>query len=60
MQALSGTRHEPWDDELIAKVDGQRRAQLDQSQLGARAAWRDRRLMALIAHKRAMQRSEPD
>jgi 3-hydroxyacyl-CoA dehydrogenase len=59
-EAMSGTLHEPWDDALIAKVDGQRRAQLDRSQLGARAAWRDRRLMALIAHKRAMQRSEPE
>ena len=35
-EALSGTRHEPWDDALIAKVDGQRRAQLDQSQLDPR------------------------
>ena len=59
-QAMSGTPHEPWDDELIAKVDGQRRAQLDRSQLGARAAWRDRRLMALIAHKRATQRTDAE
>ncbi|MEO8257968.1 MAG: 3-hydroxyacyl-CoA dehydrogenase [Acidobacteriota bacterium] len=56
--ALSGTRHEPWDDALIAEVDGQRRAVLEQSQLGARAAWRDRRLMALIAHKRTMDEVE--
>jgi len=33
---------------------------LDQAELGARAAWRDRRLMALIAHKRAMRRLEPE
>jgi 3-hydroxyacyl-CoA dehydrogenase len=59
-EALRGIRHEPWADELIAKVDSQRRAVLDQSQLGARAAWRDRRLMALIAHKRAMRGSETD
>lgn len=58
--ALRGIRHEPWDDALIARVESQRRAVLDHSQLGARGAWRDRRLMALIAHKRAMQRSEPD
>ena len=59
-EALRGTRHEPWDEALIAKVDDQRRALLDRSQLGVRAAWRDRRLMALIAHTRAMRRSEPD
>jgi 3-hydroxyacyl-CoA dehydrogenase len=59
-EALRGTRHEPWDDALIAKVESQRRALLDRSQLGARSSWRDRRLMALIAHKRAMGRSEPE
>jgi L-gulonate 3-dehydrogenase len=59
-EALRGARHKPWDDALIAKVEGQRRAVLDQSQLSARAAWRDRRLMALIAHKRAMGESEPE
>jgi L-gulonate 3-dehydrogenase len=59
-EALRGIRHEPWDEALIARVESQRRAVLDQSQLGARAAWRDRRLMALIAHKRAMRRSEPE
>jgi L-gulonate 3-dehydrogenase len=58
--ALRDTHYTPWDDELIAKVESQRRARLDQSQLKTRAAWRDRRLMALIAHKRAMERSEPD
>jgi hypothetical protein len=28
---------------------------LARSQLDARAAWRDRQLMALVAHKRAMR-----
>jgi L-gulonate 3-dehydrogenase len=57
-EALRGVRPEPWDEALIAKVDGQRREMLAGSQLDVRAAWRDRRLMALIAHKRAMLRSE--
>jgi L-gulonate 3-dehydrogenase len=55
--ALDGVRYEPWDEALIANVDGQRRAVLALSQLDARAAWRDRRLMALIAHQRAMRDS---
>jgi L-gulonate 3-dehydrogenase len=54
-EALREARPEPWDEALIAKVDGQRREVLARSQLDARAAWRDRRLMALIAHKRAMR-----
>ena len=54
-EALRGVRPEPWDEALIAKVDGQRREVLARSQLEVRAAWRDRRLMALVAHKRAMR-----
>jgi L-gulonate 3-dehydrogenase len=57
-EALRGVRPEPWDEALIAKVDGQRREVLARSQLDVRAAWRDRQLMALVAHKRAMRRSE--
>jgi L-gulonate 3-dehydrogenase len=57
-EALRGVRPEPWSEALIVKVDSQRREMLARSELQARAAWRDRRLMALIAHKRAMQRSE--
>jgi L-gulonate 3-dehydrogenase len=56
-EALRGVRPEPWDEALIAKVDGQRREVLARSQLDVRAAWRDRRLMALVAHKRAMRDS---
>jgi len=42
-----------WSDEaLIAKVEGQRRARLRAARLGERSVWRDRRLMALAAHKR--------
>jgi L-gulonate 3-dehydrogenase len=56
-EALRGVRLEPWDEALIEKVNGQRREVLAGSQLDARAAWRDRRLMALVAHKRAMRDS---
>lgn len=41
-----------WDDDLIEKVKQQRRQALSEEQLRERSAWRDRRLMALLAHKR--------
>jgi 3-hydroxyacyl-CoA dehydrogenase len=40
------------DEELLAKLDGERRARLPKDRLGERSAWRDRRLMALAAQKR--------
>jgi 3-hydroxyacyl-CoA dehydrogenase len=55
---LHDTRYEPWSDELIAAVDAERRAVLPRSELGARSAWRDRRLMALMAHRQAMTGSD--
>ena len=44
----------PWDDALIAKIEAERRKMMPQERHGTREAWRDRRLMALIAHKRSM------
>ncbi|KDM66095.1 3-hydroxyacyl-CoA dehydrogenase [Acidiphilium sp. JA12-A1] len=41
-----------WHDDLIEKVEQQRRQALSEEQLRERSAWRDRRLMALLAHKR--------
>ena len=41
-----------WDDDLIEKVEQQRRQALSEEQLRERSAWRDRRLMALLAYKR--------
>ncbi len=49
---MSNTKNDPWDDALVAKVDGERRKILPQDKHAEREAWRDRRLMALIAHKR--------
>ncbi len=37
------------------KIDGERRKIMPQEKHAEREAWRDRRLMALIAHKRAME-----
>jgi 3-hydroxyacyl-CoA dehydrogenase len=42
-----------WDAETLKRVEAERRVVLKEDQLEARAAWRDRRLMALMAHKRA-------
>jgi 3-hydroxyacyl-CoA dehydrogenase len=47
--------HRPfaWDAETIRRIETERRAVLPEDALEARAAWRDRRRMALMAHKRA-------
>ena len=41
-----------WDAETMTRVEAERRTVLEEDQLEARAEWRDRRLMALMAHKR--------
>lgn len=43
----------PWQVETLQQLDSERRGALPSSQLAERQAWRDRRLMALIAHKQA-------
>jgi 3-hydroxyacyl-CoA dehydrogenase len=45
-----------WDAELIGKLEAARRLDLPKEQHAARQAWRDRRLMALLAHKDAQQK----
>ena len=56
--AVSRTEHTPWSEALIAKVEAERRQVLPADELAARGAWRDRRLMALAAHKRDMELAE--
>ncbi|HEX9276497.1 MAG TPA: 3-hydroxyacyl-CoA dehydrogenase [Casimicrobiaceae bacterium] len=41
-----------WDKTLVRRIERERRQRLSASELDARSAWRDRRLIALIAHKR--------
>jgi len=41
-----------WDAATLARIEAERRAVLPQDRLEARSAWRDRRLMALLAHQR--------
>jgi L-gulonate 3-dehydrogenase len=49
-------RRVDWAGEVLNTVERERREKLPRDQLGARALWRDRRLMALAAHKRAAGR----
>ncbi len=57
-ETMSSVRHEPWDAALIGKIEAERRKVMPQEQHAEREAWRDRRLMALIAHKRGMADQE--
>ncbi|MGQ0578036.1 MAG: 3-hydroxyacyl-CoA dehydrogenase [Betaproteobacteria bacterium] len=52
---MKDVKHEPWDDKLVAKIESERRKLMPQARHAEREAWRDRRLMALIAHKRSME-----
>jgi L-gulonate 3-dehydrogenase len=49
--AKSRTHEEPWQPELIRKVEDERRSVLSLDDLASRRAWRDRRLMALAASR---------
>jgi 3-hydroxyacyl-CoA dehydrogenase len=47
----------PWRDALGPRLEQERRRVLPAARLAERGAWRDRRLMALLAHKLAMNKS---
>jgi 3-hydroxyacyl-CoA dehydrogenase len=47
----AGVEPIPWTGAVLDQVEAQRRARLPASALAARQVWRDRRLMALAAHK---------
>jgi L-gulonate 3-dehydrogenase len=49
-----------WDPAAVQRLEGERRTRLAADRLAARAAWRDRRLMALAAHKRRMDEQDND
>jgi 3-hydroxyacyl-CoA dehydrogenase len=54
----NGTRHRArWSGPVIERVEKDRRASLPAEKLVERQEWRDRRLMALIAHKREAART---
>jgi hypothetical protein len=41
-----------WSGEVMGRVEAERRAPLTAEQLQKRQVWRDRRLLALLTHKR--------
>ena len=47
---------EPWSEALIAKAEAEMRAKIPAEGLEERRNWRDRRLMALAAHKKSQER----
>jgi 3-hydroxyacyl-CoA dehydrogenase len=49
---MKGVTYRPWDPELAGRIEAERRKLMPQGEHAAREAWRDRRLMALVAHKR--------
>ena len=56
--ATEQTSTEPWSEDLIQKLEAQRRAALPADRLLERRLWRDRRLMALAAHKKHAESGE--
>jgi 3-hydroxyacyl-CoA dehydrogenase len=49
----------PWPDSIGAALASERRSLVPEERLGAAAAWRDKRLMALAAHKRRQDKVNP-
>jgi L-gulonate 3-dehydrogenase len=47
-----------WSDASVARLDAERREQLPREQIEARSRWRDRRLMALLAHRREQENKD--
>ena len=47
-----------WDDAACREAEAARRARVPAADLAARQAWRDRRLMALAAHKKQIDSKE--
>jgi L-gulonate 3-dehydrogenase len=49
----------PWPADIGAKLDAERRSVVPKEKLADATAWRDRRMMALAAHKRAQEKKTP-
>lgn len=50
------TRRVDWAGEVLPTIEAERRSRLPKESLGDRQVWRDRRLMALAAHKKKADR----
>jgi 3-hydroxyacyl-CoA dehydrogenase len=53
-EMIKDVRYKPMSAALIERVEAEQRKVMPQERHAEREAWRDRRLMALIAHKRAV------
>ncbi|MDP4837039.1 MAG: 3-hydroxyacyl-CoA dehydrogenase [Burkholderiales bacterium] len=51
-EMMSNINYPKWTEDLVKKVESQRRDIMPFSEIRERESWRDQRLMALIAHKR--------
>lgn len=49
----------PWPDSIGENLQAERRALVPKDELGRATAWRDRRMMALAAHKLAQEKKKP-
>ena len=58
MDSSEQSKPRKWSDKLIAQIEKERRQYMQVSDIGARSKWRDRRLMALMAHKRTMEKKD--
>ncbi|MBN9588301.1 MAG: 3-hydroxyacyl-CoA dehydrogenase [Alphaproteobacteria bacterium] len=54
--AESALDHPDWDGPVLDRIEAERRTALAADDLPGRQAWRDRRLMALAAHKRRAEK----
>lgn len=49
----------PWPEDIGTKLEAGRRAAVPKEKLGDATAWRDKRMMALAAHKQAQEKKTP-
>jgi L-gulonate 3-dehydrogenase len=58
MDSSAQSNARKWSDELLTKIEKERRQYMQVADIGARSKWRDRRLMGLMAHKRVMEKKD--
>ena len=58
MDSSAQSNARKWSEELLAKIEKERRQYMQVADIGARSKWRDRRLMGLMAHKRVMEKKD--
>ncbi|AQH00622.1 3-hydroxyacyl-CoA dehydrogenase [Burkholderia sp. KK1] len=60
-RAIAATRQSfDWSADTLGRLDAERRAVLPRERIEERSRWRDRRLMALLAHRRRIEDGEPE